>query len=532
MWLLPAFSGLSRLMARTFYRLGTAGERVPATGPVLLVANHPNSLLDPALVVAAAGRPVRFLAKAPLFTDPRVGWLVRAVGSIPVYRRVDDPSAVGRNHEMFRAVHAALADGSAVGIFPEGTSHNEPSLAPLKTGAARIALGAAPVIGGAFPIVPVGLCYRNKDRFRSEALVLVGKPVVWDDLAAAAVADAGGGEEGGHRPVEPHGEAAACIGTATAATHAGPDPEAVRELMRRIDAALREHTVNLERWEDAPLVEWAQEIYVAEFEADEAPGAWAVRVREAAETLARLRRSGDASWTVVAHDVVRHGRLLESLGLRPGGLRLAPRATTAITWTLRQLSYFVVGAPLAALGMATFFVPYRLTGVIEAHSRPDVDRRSTYKALYGALLHLGWILGLGAAVGWALGWAVGLGLLFGLPVLGLVTLAIRERWADAKANARRFLLLRGRRSLHERLRARQREIAERLRKLREVAEVGDRGDLARGGAMEEIAVPAGHGSAADASTRSQTTAREAGGGLTTASSAVDMGKEPGRRVHG
>lgn len=78
------------------------GERVPRDGPVLLVANHPNSLLDPMLVAAAARRPVRFLAKAPLFTDKRVGWLMRAVGAIPVYRRSDDPAQMERNEEMFR----------------------------------------------------------------------------------------------------------------------------------------------------------------------------------------------------------------------------------------------------------------------------------------------------------------------------------------------------------------------------------------------------------------------------------------------
>src|SRR5690606_19668180 len=133
---------------------------------------HPNSLLDPMLVLAAAHRPVRFLAKAPLFDDPKVGWLVKAFRSIPVYLRHDDPTQVGRNDEMFRAVHAALGAGAAVALFPEGISHSEPSLTPLKTGAARIALGAAPLIGRDFPIVPVGLVFREKDRFRSAALVL------------------------------------------------------------------------------------------------------------------------------------------------------------------------------------------------------------------------------------------------------------------------------------------------------------------------------------------------------------------------
>ncbi len=158
MWLLPVFSRVSRLALRTFYRLEVAGGRVPPAGPVLLVANHPNSLLDPAMVVAVAGRPVRFLAKAPLFGDAQVGWLVRGAGAIPVYRASDDPSKMGANQDAFRAAHASLAEGDAVGIFPEGTSHSEPSLVPLKTGAARIALGAAARVGGASPWSRWGWC--------------------------------------------------------------------------------------------------------------------------------------------------------------------------------------------------------------------------------------------------------------------------------------------------------------------------------------------------------------------------------------
>src|SRR3989304_4286511 len=77
---------------------------------------------------SAPRRPVRFLAKAPLFGDLKTGWMMRAVGAIPVYRRVDDPTLMDRNTDMFRAVYVSLARGAAVGIFPEGESHSEPSM--------------------------------------------------------------------------------------------------------------------------------------------------------------------------------------------------------------------------------------------------------------------------------------------------------------------------------------------------------------------------------------------------------------------
>src|SRR5687768_17245052 len=115
---------------------------------------------------------------------------------------------------MFRAVHDALAEGAAVGIFPEGLSHSDPSLAPLKTGAARIALGTFAAHGVRVPIIPVGTVFRDKNVFRSEALVTVGQPIAWDDLSP----DAGG------------------------------DGRAARELTQRIEQALRDVTVNLEQW--------------------------------------------------------------------------------------------------------------------------------------------------------------------------------------------------------------------------------------------------------------------------------------------
>ena len=149
---------------------------MPTQGPVLLLANHPNSLLDPALVAAAVTRPVRFLAKSTLFTDSRVGWLVRGSGAIPVHRRSDDPEAASRNVRMFESVFQELAAGAAVGIFPEGLSHSSSSLAKLKTGSARIALGAYPQTG-VFPLIPIGLVLRDKGAFRSEVLVIRGSAV-------------------------------------------------------------------------------------------------------------------------------------------------------------------------------------------------------------------------------------------------------------------------------------------------------------------------------------------------------------------
>lgn len=431
MWLLPAFSAVSRTALKRFYRLTLSGEPVPEGGPVLLVANHPNSLLDPAMVAAVARRPVRFLAKAPLFGHPGIGWLVKGSGAIPVYRAQDDTGSTVQNQDTFRAVWAALGEGAAVGIFPEGTSHSGPSLVPLKTGAARIALGAALRTGGAFPILPVGLSFRDKAIFRSAALAVVGDAVAWDDLSAA-----------------------------------GPDDrDVVRALTARIDEALREVTVNLERWEDADLVHAAEAVYAAELPVDPSPDARVERLVEATEGLARVRADGRAEWRRVAREVAGHARILEVLGITPAQLHASARVDVALGWIVRQLLFFGVAAPVAALGIAVYWIPYRLTGVLEQRRVKDEDVRATFKVLVGFVLHLLWTLAIAGLVGWRFGLGPALVVLLVLPLVGVVTVHVVEQWTGAAAQARRFFLRARRREEIRELRTRQRELAQRLHAL-------------------------------------------------------------------
>jgi glycerol-3-phosphate O-acyltransferase/dihydroxyacetone phosphate acyltransferase len=429
MWLLPLFSVIARLAARVYYRIRFGGAPVPATGPVLLVANHPNSLLDPTLVVASAGRPVRFMAKAPLFSDRKIGWLVRAAGAIPVYRRTDDPTQMARNEDAFRAVFEALRSGSAVGIFPEGISHSEPSMAPLKTGAARIALGAASLIGRAFPIVPVGLTFRSKDTFRSEALAVRGAPVRWEDLSQRGTEDA----------------------------------DAVRELTARIDASLRAITINLSSWEDRPLVECAVQIWEAERDEPSREGERLARLEYTTKVLADIRVQQDASGSSLVADVERHDSRLTRLGLRPGDLYADVGAARGVKWAVRRIHLLLpLGIVLAVVGAALFWVPYQLTGMIVGRMRLPEDVRSTWKLLIGIVLYVLWLLALVAVAATTFGWLAAFLTLILVPVVAIAGLTVRENWRDAWDDARRFFLIRSRGSLIEKLRAEQKRLAGRL----------------------------------------------------------------------
>ena len=139
--------GLVRFMLHLFYRqIEVVGrEHVPAAGdgPVLFVGNHPNSLIDPMLVIATCGRVVHFAAKDTLFRNRVARALFTALGAVPIRRRQDHGHAQIDNSDAFAALYAALAGGGCIGIFPEGLSHDGTELARLRTGAARLALGYA-----------------------------------------------------------------------------------------------------------------------------------------------------------------------------------------------------------------------------------------------------------------------------------------------------------------------------------------------------------------------------------------------------
>jgi glycerol-3-phosphate O-acyltransferase / dihydroxyacetone phosphate acyltransferase len=428
MWLEPLFPWIARASAFTFYRMQYDGETVPRDGPVLLVANHPNSLIDPMLVAGAARRPVRFLAKAPLFTDKRLGWLMRAVGAIPVYRRGDDPTQMERNEEMFRAAHAALADGAAVSLFPEGKSHDEPALVPLRTGAARIALGAYPFTGRPFPIVPVGLVFRQKDVFRSSALVLVGSAVPWEDLAPLGASDEG----------------------------------AVRLLTFRISEGLRQLTVNLERWEDQPLVDCAMRIWEAERDAPPDEEERMARIGATTRIMAAVRHDEDPVGIALEREVEAHRRRLKLLGLRPADLVSDVGLVQGAVWAARRVLPLPLEAAVATVGWLLFWPPYRLTGAIVRWMQPPTNQISTHKLLVGIVAYALWLLALAAAGAAVFNIWVGLGVLLGAPAVGMVGRVIRERWRGAARDMQRFFLLRSRQRLMDSLRATQRNLGVRL----------------------------------------------------------------------
>ena len=164
-------------------------ENLPNDRPAILAANHGNALGDIAVIVAKMPRFPQFLAASSWWKSAPARVLFRLGGVVPIHRRRDGTDR-SRNASTFEACYAALVAGAHIAIFPEGELHNEPALMPLKTGAARIALGAAADVGVCgVVLVPVGMVYEARGRFRSDVEIRFGDPIEVDEWTDRARAD-------------------------------------------------------------------------------------------------------------------------------------------------------------------------------------------------------------------------------------------------------------------------------------------------------------------------------------------------------
>lgn len=179
-WLLRVFSRLYFVEVRSL-----DPERIPGSGPVILAANHPASVLDAILLATQTSRRIHFMAHSRLFKNRFVGALLWGLGAIPVYHARETEDYGSRNLAVFGEVYELFERGGCLGLFPEGGNSPPGQMAQLRTGGARMALGAEERnnyrLG--LSIVPVGMNYEHRDLFMSSALLRFGRPLYTADYA-------------------------------------------------------------------------------------------------------------------------------------------------------------------------------------------------------------------------------------------------------------------------------------------------------------------------------------------------------------
>ncbi len=398
-----------------FYRVEVVRRVEDFAGPVMFVGNHPNSLIDPAMVFMITDRQVTFLAREPLFRAPVLGWILRGVNALPVYRKQDHPALMAKNEGTLDAAAGALRDQKAITIFPEGKSHSDPQLSDIKTGCARIALKA--VKGGqALRIIPIGLTYAQKHLFRSRVQIEVGEPILVQAVGEQS-------EEA--------------------------EKEWVRALTDKVGEAMRKVTINLETWEDLDLIQTADRLFALRNGYREADSE---RLRLFARGASMLRNHDPERFDDVKEDILNFHKRLEVVSANPSDLTAVNFEEKSMrTFVTRNIFSLVLGFPLFVLGMLLFFVPYYFLKALALAVPVSRDRVGTLKFISAVVMVPLWWSGLTVAA-WSFWGITGMVIaLLGTMPLAVFTLYFLERRRAALGDIVTFFKLGNRNGLRKHL---------------------------------------------------------------------------------
>jgi 1-acyl-sn-glycerol-3-phosphate acyltransferase len=330
---------------------------------VLIVANHGNGFVDPVVVAGVLGRLPRFLGKAALWKVVVARPFLWLAGVLPIYRTGDGDRAAD-NASVFAACHHELAQRATVAIFPEGTTGDRPALDRVKSGAARIALGALPTAPDVV-IVPIGMAFENKVETRSRAVVMFGEPIDVAEFAGRGLGDDG-----------------------------EPDHDDAAALTARITEALERVSPQFVSLEEREMLRAA-----AREERGVATGRVEVSFADAEVVARRLAAADPASRERVMHAYREFATRLQLLGITARQLR--PRRVSIARLALSAVTLFVAGSVLVTVTL--IHLPAWSIVVVGTGLVRSTATKGTVRLLLGLVtLTTTWVLaGVWLADGWA-----------------------------------------------------------------------------------------------------------------------------------
>lgn len=408
MFLYLFFRVLIRFTLRVFYKeffvLGR--EKLPQDGPLIMVANHPNTLMDPLIVASLLKQRAGFLGNGSLFRNKWMAALLSYFHVIPIWRKQDIlPGEVMDNQDSFRDTRAYLAKGGTILIFPEGTSFSEKKLRELRTGAARIALSfeEEQKFKGNLRLVPVSLNYSDPTKFRSRIRIEVGEPIAVSGFQADFEQD---------------------------------PAEAVRALTDAIREGIAERLVIVEDKEQEVILNQISRLYLPRV-AGKKPttkGKTALEVELAiSKSIRKVREGSPTTFQKLQRKLSAWFQQIDQLGLSDAFFRKNFSKWPIVGLWLLQLFLLVVTFPLYLFGILTSYFAYWLPGWLAPKISHEIEYHAPIMMVTGMFLFPIWY-GLLILAFWLLspfgGWALlGFGLL--LPLAGAFAMlyaAIFRHW--------------------------------------------------------------------------------------------------------
>lgn len=314
---------------------------IPTDGPLIVVANHPSTFMDPIIAASLLDQEVHFIAKGTLFNSKFNNWFMRNIlKAIPVYRRQDNHGKQQSNDAIFDQCFQFMEEKGTLIIFPEGTSINERKLRDIKTGTARIALGAEArnnfELG--VKILSIGINYSDAPTFRSDVWINVEEVIDVVDYKNEYQQD---------------------------------DRNAVKLLTNKIQENLEKNLIITDNQEEDQFIQNVEAIYKNEIIAhlDLDPKLHAFTLTKGIEQAVKHFEDLDKSWLEnLQQKVATYFEKLEQYDLEDRFLaRDKKKEKSIFSDSMLRLLFLILGFPFYLYGLITNYIPYDLPNRI-AHA--------------------------------------------------------------------------------------------------------------------------------------------------------------------
>ena len=333
-------------------------ENAKHKGPLIVIANHPNTMMDAWIIGALFKRRIYFMAKATFFSSPLKRWLLGSIGLIPINRTSELKTKGVSNKSSFEMCYKILEEGNVLVIFPEGNSFLERKLRDLKSGTARIAIEVVnrAKIQNELKIIPVGLVYSRAEKFRSSVFANVGAPI---------------------NPYQYSEE------------YEVSSVQASKELTEKFRNSLEELLVSSSSTANEIIVDNIIEVLSSKYTRSKGRGVEknVIRIKEINERINEIQKVAPSKLEEIGVLAEGINDKLKKLDIKPDFLDRSYRPRMFARQIVQSLLFLVIGLPLYLYGVVHNIFQYKFTDIIITKLVRDLEYYAPIAVLMGIVLY-------------------------------------------------------------------------------------------------------------------------------------------------